>query len=276
MADQTFPQKTFLVMAHPDDEILWASSVLYKVKGIIHCFEEIPSHPVLSKGRRRSLVELALPNSDSLRLTESEVFNGASWPAPIEASYGLQVKQASRSKGGFSVARYRENFGHLVRELRPRLAGASSVLTHSPWGEYGHEEHVQVFRAVLALRAEFGYAIWIPGYVSDRAFPFMLRNLSGIDLSTRTFPVDVDVTGRVKELYSRNQCWTWFDDYVWPENEFFYEWTGSAPRYQGAVALNFLRLENPGNPSRSHWGRVIRGCKQRVRRLLERRLARSF
>ena len=48
--------------------------------------------------------------------------------------------------------------------LRARLGDCRNVITHNPWGEYGHEDHVQVFRAVTALQAELGFAVWVSGY----------------------------------------------------------------------------------------------------------------
>jgi LmbE family N-acetylglucosaminyl deacetylase len=156
MSAPSFPDRTTLVMAHPDDEALWVSSLLSRMERIVFCFETLPSSPALGEGRRRSLVELPrlvelpLPNVTSLGLQESEVFNSAAWPNPVETDYGLAVRRIGRSMPGFSETRYRATHGQLVAALRPLLARSPSVITHNPWGEYGHEDHVQVFRAVAS------------------------------------------------------------------------------------------------------------------------------
>lgn len=47
-------------MAHPDDEVLWASSILGSTDAIIFCFESNPQHPKISEGRKRSLANYPL------------------------------------------------------------------------------------------------------------------------------------------------------------------------------------------------------------------------
>ena len=141
-------------MAHPDDEVLWASSILARVEQAVICFGDVGSDPAISAGRRRAMAAFPLPNVTSLAIPEAEVFGAAAWPRPAEAPYGLEVRRYPGAMPGFSPDRYRENFTELQRQLRQRLAGRRAVVTHAPWGEYGHEEHVQVFRAVLALQPD--------------------------------------------------------------------------------------------------------------------------
>ena len=43
--------KVVMVMAHPDDEILWASSILQNAEKIIICFNDLPSNGKLSLSR---------------------------------------------------------------------------------------------------------------------------------------------------------------------------------------------------------------------------------
>lgn len=245
MSVRIFPQRTTLVMAHPDDEVLWASSVLSSLERIVLCFEEVPSRSGLSMGRARSMAEYPLPTLTRIQLVESEVFGCADWPAPVATPAGLQVKRGSRAMPGYSASRYRGNHKALLGALRPLLDGSTCVLTHSPWGEYGHEEHVQVFRAVADLQLELGFELWVPGYVSEKSFALMLRHVPHLDASCVSLPTDVDVAEEIRALYFRHGCWTWFDDYVWPERDHFYRWKG--PGEAGSrlapgslVHLNFL------------------------------------
>lgn len=228
MPERAFPQDTTLVMAHPDDEALWASSVLPQADRILFCFENVTGKPAQTEGRRRSIAEYPGMNVSSLQLPESQVFGRAAWPEPIETDYGLAVQAAP----GSQVEHYRENHGRLVATLRPFLSGCSAVVTHSPWGEYGHEEHVQVFRAVSHLQTELGFTLWVPGYVSNKSYALMTRYLWRLDRSLPPQLTDRDLGNKLKTLYQRNGCWTWFDDYVWPETEFFYRWTGPGEQMQ--------------------------------------------
>jgi LmbE family N-acetylglucosaminyl deacetylase len=269
MSHPDFPKCTALVVAHPDDEALWATSVLSRVERIVFCFGLIASRPDWSEGRRRCLSDYPLPTVTNLGLQESEVFDGALWPDPVETKYGLAVRRRRGAMPAFSDKCYRENYTRLVRELRTVLTGYSSVITHNPWGEYGHEEHVQVFRAVAELQNELGFALWVSGYVSDKSYALMLRNWPMLDPSFQVFPTDPDLGARLKALYAQHDCWTWFRDYVWPAHEYFYRWIGSAEsptpiRRASLMEVNLLYLK--WVPAREK--ALLNRLQQRVKRLL--------
>ena len=46
------------------------------------------------------------------------------------------------------LKKYINNFDILVKKLTFELKDFKNVFTHNPWGEYGHEEHIQVFKAI--------------------------------------------------------------------------------------------------------------------------------
>jgi LmbE family N-acetylglucosaminyl deacetylase len=258
-------------MAHPDDEALWASSVLYEVRGVVLCFEVVASQPSWSEGRRRSLAQYPLSQVTQLGLQESEVFNCAGWPEPEETAYGFKVSRRSGAMPGFSEKRYRQNQRSLVEKLRPLLAGCGAVITHSPWGEYGHEEHVQVFRAVADLQGEMGFDLWVPGYVSNKSYPLMLRHVSRLDGDVYCRPTDPDLGARLKALYTQNDCWTWFDDYVWPAEECFYRWIGAgeqptSPRSGSFLTFNTLWIKWAPLRRQFFLNRVLRRAARLLRR----------
>ncbi len=266
-----FPEGTKLVMAHPDDEALWATSILSSVDRIVLCFGDVASQPGWSEGRRRSAAAYPLPNVTHLGIPESEVFDGAGWPEPLETDIGLAVQKNPSSCRGFSESRYLENWNRLVNALRPLLAGSHCVITHSPWGEYGHEEHVQVFRAVAQLKAEMGFALWVPGYVSNKSFSLMTRHMSSLDSVSGPLETDPELGRRLQALYAENGCWTWFDDYSWPTHEYFHRWAGPDARPESTsarrlVAMNVLWLapQKPRRDSRPIMSRIVR----RTRRLV--------
>lgn len=224
-------ENSAIVMAHPDDEVLWASSAMRAAAQIILCYERTLSFPAWEEGRRRSLAEFPLPTAINLGLTESEAFNSADWPDPVPADYGLAIRQHPDSMANYSEARYRENFATLTATLPPLLKGRRNVITHNPWGEYGHEEHVQVFRAVAALRAELGYTVWVTGYASEKTWSAMRSLLPTLDCGGPGYPTDPALGEELKAIYRRNGCWTWFDDYRWPARETFHRLldAGEAP-----------------------------------------------
>jgi LmbE family N-acetylglucosaminyl deacetylase len=203
-----------LVVAHPDDEILWFSSVVAQVRRIIIVFTDDPRVPDLGRKRERLFAAYPLKTAKFLGFTESCSFNCAPWPNVQLGQYGLALK-APRSV----LDAYRLNYERLITSLDGLLADSSLVLTHGPWGEYGHEEHVQVHAAVSAIQRKRGFQLWFPGYVSDRSWPLMLDSVVGFSHQYATMDTNRDLAHELAALYREHDCWTWYDDYVWPTHE---------------------------------------------------------
>lgn len=210
-----------LVVAHPDDEVLWFSSVLPAAEAVIFCFEAVPSRPDWSAGRSAVVDHYPLPGVRSLRLIESEAFNAANWNDPRETDYGLEVRPMPNALPGIDVSRYEQNFHRLREALRQHLAGSGCVYTHNPWGEYGHEEHVQVYRAVKSLQRDLGFELRFGNYCSNKSSRLMMRYVGGFDAPYATHPTNAALGERLAALYKEHGCWTWFDDYRWFTHECF-------------------------------------------------------
>lgn len=251
-----------MVMAHPDDETLWASSILARVGRVLLCYEEAPFLPTISAGRRQALAAFPRPNVRSLGLPEAMSFDAAAWPEPVETEYGLELRQGALP--GFSAERYRTQFVALRDQLRGELAGCSSVITHNPWGEYGHEDHVQVFRAVAALAPELDFSVWVSCYCSNRSLGLMQRNLPGLGAATPPLSTDLALAAKLKALYTANGCWTWPADYTWPAQEVFYRWHGGTAATDSRVhPLNFIWM-TPEPPRTTPLRRGLRALRRRV------------
>ncbi len=236
MTKNHFLKRCALVMAHPDDEVLWASSILTSVDKIIICFRDNLLNPLISDGRKRVISDFPLSNIENLSIPESNVWNSASWILPQERSYGLAVCISKKKY-------YKNNYLRIVNELRERLKGYSNVVTHNPWGEYGNEEHVKVFRAVEAVQSDLGFQIHVTGYCSNKSAFLMHRNLNKLGCPTPPLPTDHELANRLKALYIANHCWTWPADYSWPETEVFFPWLPSAsmvPTHGSVYPVNFI------------------------------------
>ncbi len=251
-----------IVVAHPDDENLWLSSILSRVGSIVVCFLPVPSNPTWTVGRRRSLADYPLANLSCLQLPESEVFWGVDWSQPVETEYGLRIDDRRMSD-----KRYVANFTALIERLRPQLQGQRNVFTHNPWGEYGHPEHVQVYRAVSALQGELGFDLWYSSYVSNKTVGLMGKTLALSALQSLTLPTDKALASRIADLYKCNACWTWYPDYRWPDTESIIH-DGQAPasgRRDGTgVGLNFIKIAPPPEIP-SPWERRLRRLRRHMR-----------
>ncbi|WP_333815035.1 hypothetical protein [Tabrizicola sp.] len=233
-----------IVMAHPDDEVLWACSALRAAERIVLVFGELKCGPELTAGRRAAMAAFPLPTLDWLEMVEAGSFDSASWPNPAETEHGLKLHPSLRVMWSFDPARYRAQLGLLQDRLRISLKGMKNVIAHGPWGEYGHEDHVQVFRAVAGLAGEMGFRLWVPAYVAPKSEALMRRNLRFLGRPTPPLPVDKALAEEISAIYKRTETWTWFDGYVWPDREWFLPWhPGGAP--EAATEADVQRIVLP-------------------------------
>ena len=205
-----------LVVAHPDDEVLFFSSVVRRVKRVLICFGDNPLSPAHRERRRRALSEHPLPSVRWLDLLETGCVGMTDWRNPVETPVGIQLAAGPRLR-----AAYARSYQRLLERLRGELAGAPLVVTHNPWGEYGHEEHAQVCRVVRDLKRDLGFDLLHDDYCGSHNVRVALRYAGRIDTLAGRIPTDADLAREVLETYKRNECWTWFDDYQWPSDEGF-------------------------------------------------------
>jgi hypothetical protein len=216
MSSENNFEKSIVVSAHPDDEILWFSSIVDRVDEVVLCYLNCPSKLSWSEGRRRSLLEYSMKNISCLGITESDVFSDANFCDPLVTKYGIKIKKKS-----LASRKYIENFYILKNKLKTKLIGCLNVFTHNPWGEYGNEEHVQVYRAVRDLQGELGFTLWFSNYFSNKSHELMLRYSINANSEYVTLKTNKIFSNNIKRLYQKNGCWTWYDDWVWFDQESF-------------------------------------------------------
>jgi LmbE family N-acetylglucosaminyl deacetylase len=234
--------KSTLIVAHPDDEMLWFSSILARAGKIIICMIDSQRNPELGPARKESLSRYPLPNLISLNMEQADTLGySADWTNPVLTEYGIALPKRPDLAG-----RYQTNYYTLRDRLRQKLTGYANVFTHNPWGEYGHEEHVQVYRVVKDLQAEFNFKIWYSNYCSNRSYPLMIRQLSGGGKQMLTLKTDRKIMELIKKLYQDSGCWTWYSDWNgFSEDTFFGENNNeNSPEIPScdSFPLNFLRM----------------------------------
>jgi hypothetical protein len=226
-----------IIVAHPDDEILFFNSIIPSAKEIILCYGPTSSEEV-SAGREKLKSTYPFENVRFLDVPESDVYDKASFKNRKMLREGISVRKNSLA--------YAARFDTLVAKLRLELALGDVIFTHNPWGEYGHPEHVQVFRAVHSLKAEFNLKIFVDGYVSDKTYGFMSKHYSLLSPQSFLGYPNNDLGQKVMEVYLRSDCWTWRKDYRWPSTEVFYkladdnETTSAMPNNSSYPPLNML------------------------------------
>jgi len=193
-----------VVVAHPDDEVLWCSSIVAEAKQVIICFADTTTSRKVSEGRRK-LACVAPRNYVLLGISE--------------ATY-IGVNRAGMILVEEREMRDREN--ELERAIKGVLT-SRKVFTHNPWGEYGHPEHRQVHRIMHKICQDSGYELNVFGYYNRNTFK--QRHLY-TDLlregESRKEKTDMKLFQRMKVLYQELGCWTWNERYIPARHEIFH------------------------------------------------------
>ena len=257
----SFLERSAIVVCHPDDETLWFGSILEEADRVIVAYEDAWFAPELGDRRRAALARFPRP-IESLGMDESGSAGCANWQRPRPSRHGLRFgahvrkmdakRLALRAVGQAPTdhptrrAHYLNNYRRLKLKLRTTLEGVENVFTHNPWGEYGHEDHVQMFRVLDALRDEMRFALWMSNYATERSMPLALTYLANEPGETITRPVDSALCERAADAYREAGCWTWADEWRWFETETFCR----TPREQRAtdtqralLPLNFFNID---------------------------------
>jgi LmbE family N-acetylglucosaminyl deacetylase len=228
-----------LVVAHPDDEVLWFSSIVGKVSRLIIAYEACDELPGLARRRNAASAAYPLPNAIFLRRAEPCSLSHVDWLNPVATDYGMAL---NRQEAHEAEARYRKAHSELRADLARLLDGVTDVFTHNPWGEYGHPDHVQVSRVVRSLGAQLGFRSYFSSYVAPRSARFATQFTANLhqDLLIAT---DRALADRIKALYLAHGCWTWHTEYVAPETEAFLT-HNDGPRSESMVGeITFQQLQ---------------------------------
>jgi len=213
-----------IVVAHPDDEILFASSIIEKATKIFVCFSDIRGEDNISaiqtKGRRNVQKKYPLDKITFLNIPQASNKNALkiNWERVIENEYGVV--------GGRNYREYKQNFQKLFKVLSTELVKFKQIYTHNPWGEYGHVEHIQVHRCITKLRDIFGFEMFVFGYLSRDTIKLAnckLKTIGPIMLKNKN---NIRLFDKIKNLYMEEKCWTWSDFYTPPTYELFYQFKG--------------------------------------------------
>jgi len=141
--------ENIIFVAHPDDEIIWFSSLInQKNTLLVICFDTI------SFDKQKENLEHT--NKFSKILKGYQKILPVLWlKSPKVVSPKIFGKVDQRIKDIL-----KENIKSIINILEPK-----NIYTHNPWGEYGHSEHILLHNILKELRKD----ILFPNIVLDRA-----------------------------------------------------------------------------------------------------------
>jgi LmbE family N-acetylglucosaminyl deacetylase len=236
--------RAVLVVAHPDDEALWFTSILGDLHRIVVCFRAYAPDPDLGDARDRSLAEHPLRERIvDLGLEETVSFGRADWADPVESPEGLVIDEPE------IAGIYARRAADIAAALPALLEDASAVFTHNPWGEYGHEDHVQVCRLVTSAAAARALPVWYSLYAGVKSLPLLGRYLRRDAREYVLRPTDPALGREIAEVYRRHGAWTWYEDFRWFGHEAFVRGPLTEEADPGAGWLGPINLIAPRPPA---------------------------
>lgn len=167
-----------LVVAHPDDEVLWFVPNIFDK--IIITFCDRHDKAFFGKARRQALLEHPLRDI----IINLNLFEPGYW------------KDKSR-KLEFEIAK-QQLYDELIK-LQSNLS-IQTIFTHNCHGEYGHDDHILVHNVCNAV---FKQQIFCPTHSSS-------------DHEDLRYQVDHELYIQVKAVYSKYNVWTWRDNHALP------------------------------------------------------------
>lgn len=183
-----------IVVAHPDDEILWFSSLVTKVGRIVMCYGAISPTSERAANRRRLVEVYPLDTVTFLDL-------------PIPAAVSTDADECHRRV--------------LIDRLSTALKGVTTIFTHNPWGEYGQADHRRVYAAVNTLRRDMNFVLYVSCYVARHQLAELAIALKEGIAEIVSFAIPQLEVDRIVAFYRSNSCWTWAPNWMWPRREHF-------------------------------------------------------
>ena len=207
-----------LIVSHPDDECLFASSLLDKISTLVICFNDIPKEDLISKGRKKAIKTYPLKNIKVINLDlcqAKESFIPLNWFNIKDSPQGIL--------GGYKTNSYELNYKNIILRLKKIIPKNSLIITHNPWGEYGHSEHCQLFKASFEVACEKKATLFVNGYISNLSRYYANRKLFLLKNSFYKIKTNPKIYKLLRDHYRKYNCWTWYKEYRLPFNDLFYE-----------------------------------------------------
>lgn len=220
--------KAAIVVAHPDDEVIWFSSLTRKVAKIVMCYGSNPRVVERENQRRKVVQDYPIKTVQFLDLPEPDFWRGRQL-GPVDQELARLDNENPE---------FRER---LAADLRSALKNISTVFVHNPWGEYGHDDHRRLYLVVSELQKDMGFQVYVSNYVEKRALHLMnaVFNMDITDIAM--FEVEADDIMQIVRLYKQNSCWTWAENWKWPKQEQFLRVEGTKKR-AAAVPLMLFNI----------------------------------
>jgi len=169
-----------ILIAHPDDEVIFCWPVLQQAKRIICCSSDLNNpERAWCRDRKKALQE-------------------------IGGMVGAEVVCLDYNSEFYKINAREGHLWTMAREVLKLIESADYIYTHNPWGEYGHMDHILVHQIARASGKKLVYsdmsveAGWLP-CTRWPLYPALVKSCIN----------DVSFYEKCKAVYDRYNSWTW-------------------------------------------------------------------
>jgi len=176
-----------LLLAHPDDEVIFGWAVLKGAKRIICCSNDLNNpERAWCKDRNKALLEIGnLVGAEVVCLDNNSEF------------YRLPTRNGDLNSFVNNVMNV---VNMIVGDYHDNL-----IFTHNSWGEYGHLDHILVNQIAHLTK----YDLITSDITLDAGWFEVDNNLIGRKNFISNHTIDLDFYNRCKKIYDKYGCWTW-------------------------------------------------------------------
>lgn len=184
-----------LIVAHPDDEILWFEPTYFDRIYIV--FLNRHDKPDINVKRLNCIANHPLKEKISLLFLEESGF----WKD------STRYKQHNLAK--------KQLIECLIKLSSEQKI--SEIFTHNEMGEYGHDDHILVNESVISVFSNL-CPIWMPNKFIQTVSQYKPKShqVKNITINIKNFFI-------IREIYRREKAWTWNMHYHPNEIEIFYK-----------------------------------------------------
>lgn len=166
-----------MILAHPDDEVIFGWMLLNQTKKIICCSSDMTNTSMPQwKNRKTALLEVG-------KIIRAEIYCLDYW-----SPFSNWIKAEDKRIEEFS------------KQILNLLNEDDIIFSHNSWGEYKNEDHILINKILISNNIKFYFsdiAIHCKPTISNEKFIKLYKNRN------------LKLYNECKHIYQSYNCWTW-------------------------------------------------------------------
>ncbi len=207
-------KKVLIVMAHPDDEIIFGWPILQNenIKKNILIVSSDANNPKRTwcKNRKDALYEIA----KYVGCEETECLD---YNSEFYREQTRPIKTNKPEKDGKISGPWRKMCNHFLESIENMSRDCDAIFTHNPYGEYGHIDHILLFDLIVKnikkpilftdIRQNSNWS-----HVTNQSD--RINKLYYQNIIMKNCTIDSTLLSFCKVKYQNKNAWTWSDPVV--------------------------------------------------------------